>query len=412
MDWRRGGPRSYAQIYPSPVARTPTMTTPESTHPGDEPSVKRRKLRKGTQSCWECKRRKVRCLFALETNTTCDNCFRRKTACISQEYVNDVEQPEMPRKKKKVVDMETRLSRVEDVLQQLLQRAEPHPKLVRDQAQRQCNNQVRVTKRLFHLFFMTDLIKSLPSGSNETNALPSEANSSSTSGPHPPEPSPVDTYTGLSKDLVKAWPSTDDLTKIYQLPISFSTHSHIHLCTSASARPNNEPITTRQLLQLPPPGCHHVLIARKLLFLGSLLQGAISTPGLSDASRKRFREIMTRAVDAATRLVTTVDALTASVEGVECIMIEALIHNYTGNLHRAWMVVRRAAAVAQAIGLHQGSKMQTSRILDLETKIDFNPDLLPHCRDGSLPISNVGATTIVARDSDSRIRGTGKMRTY
>jgi hypothetical protein len=86
----------------------------------DEPPAKRRKVRKGTQSCWDCKRRKVRCTWAMESNTICDNCLRRKTNCISQEYFEDEELP----KKSNIVDVEARLRRVEDVLQQLVNSAD------------------------------------------------------------------------------------------------------------------------------------------------------------------------------------------------------------------------------------------------------------------------------------------------
>jgi hypothetical protein len=50
-----------------------------------EPSVKRRKVRKGTRNCWECRRRKVRCIFASPEKINCDNCMRRGTTCISQD---------------------------------------------------------------------------------------------------------------------------------------------------------------------------------------------------------------------------------------------------------------------------------------------------------------------------------------
>ncbi len=52
----------------------------------EETDAKRRKLRKGTHSCWECKRRKVRCQYASETHTACVGCRRRGTTCISQEF--------------------------------------------------------------------------------------------------------------------------------------------------------------------------------------------------------------------------------------------------------------------------------------------------------------------------------------
>jgi hypothetical protein len=54
------------------------------TVPSDEPSAKRRKVRKGTQSCWECRRRKVKCTFLSQDDAVCINCHRRSTRCISQ----------------------------------------------------------------------------------------------------------------------------------------------------------------------------------------------------------------------------------------------------------------------------------------------------------------------------------------
>jgi Fungal Zn(2)-Cys(6) binuclear cluster domain len=50
--------------------------------------AKRRKVRKGTHSCWECKRRKMKCIFDPLTNatTTCNGCRRRGSQCVSQEF--------------------------------------------------------------------------------------------------------------------------------------------------------------------------------------------------------------------------------------------------------------------------------------------------------------------------------------
>jgi len=57
----------------------------------DQHRDKKRRVRKGTRSCWECKRRKIRCIFATESDTTCRGCLDRGTACISQEFVDDAE---------------------------------------------------------------------------------------------------------------------------------------------------------------------------------------------------------------------------------------------------------------------------------------------------------------------------------
>lgn len=62
----------------------------EDTDSQDRSEFKRRKVRKGTHSCWECKRRKMKCIFENPTNTICKGCRRRGSRCISQEFPEDV----------------------------------------------------------------------------------------------------------------------------------------------------------------------------------------------------------------------------------------------------------------------------------------------------------------------------------
>lgn len=80
----------------------------------DGPESKRRKVRKGTQSCWECRRRKVRCIFAATTNTICENCRRRGRACNSQEH------PYEPIPLAGSNQVEARLGRVEELIEHLV----------------------------------------------------------------------------------------------------------------------------------------------------------------------------------------------------------------------------------------------------------------------------------------------------
>lgn len=49
-----------------------------------EAPVKRRKLRKGTRSCLDCRRRKVKCIYATARSARCIVCERRGAQCISQ----------------------------------------------------------------------------------------------------------------------------------------------------------------------------------------------------------------------------------------------------------------------------------------------------------------------------------------
>lgn len=56
-----------------------------------EPLVKRRRLRKGTHSCWHCKKRKVKCVpDPLVDGGPCDECRRRGSRCVGQECPENV----------------------------------------------------------------------------------------------------------------------------------------------------------------------------------------------------------------------------------------------------------------------------------------------------------------------------------
>ncbi|KAK9241853.1 hypothetical protein V1506DRAFT_574034 [Lipomyces tetrasporus] len=52
--------------------------------------AERRRLRKGTHSCWECKRRKMRCIFDPRDGTVCIGCWRRGSRCVGQELPEEM----------------------------------------------------------------------------------------------------------------------------------------------------------------------------------------------------------------------------------------------------------------------------------------------------------------------------------
>lgn len=76
---------------------------------------KRRRIRKGTRSCWECKRRKIRCIFAASEDATCLNCQRRHVPCVSQEVPEDLSFA-----KKSNWHLGERIAKVEDLIQDIL----------------------------------------------------------------------------------------------------------------------------------------------------------------------------------------------------------------------------------------------------------------------------------------------------
>jgi hypothetical protein len=86
---------------------------PDNDGQSHESEAKRRRLRKGTRSCWECKRRKVRCNFALETDAACITCRRRGAKCVGQELPEELDLAEKE-------DGAGRMIRVEALLDRLV----------------------------------------------------------------------------------------------------------------------------------------------------------------------------------------------------------------------------------------------------------------------------------------------------
>ncbi|KAM0354387.1 hypothetical protein ACHAPU_001431 [Fusarium lateritium] len=314
----------------------------------DLSAPKRRKLRKGTQSCWECKRRKAKCIFA-DSSEVCDFCKRRGTDCVSQEVA---EKPPPPGSNKHIVD---RLGEVEALVQHLLKNARsegrspdglvspaslesrrrsPEGGATRSESPtvvaRDSSTTVRITD---HLATTDDL--SIPIPSDQPSSVP---------GP----------YDDLCKELVTAWPNPQDMKLILTLPVEPS--QIIRVMTCATTKDCDTGIhTPATLLRLPPRGSHPVLVARRMLILAVFLQGV---PLSSENALKRltvdYETIMARIVKVAHDRVTSNDDLVSSLEGIECIMLEGLYENYAGNLRRSWLAARRAVMIAQMLSLDKG----------------------------------------------------------
>ncbi|KAH7276058.1 hypothetical protein MRS44_005754 [Fusarium solani] len=326
---------------------------------GSAPAPKRRKLRKGTQSCWECKRRKARCTFSAATKDVCEGCKRRGTECISQESTDE---PPPPDSKKGLVD---RLGHVEALVGQLLKaarhrddlvspaRSEPRRRSYRDRPSRSQSPELRssnlVRQRSNH-DIMSDTQEEVASHPGSTPTTDSVR----TTFDGDQDPSTAAYHDHLRRGLLAAWPSPQDLDAILRLPIATSSIICAVTCTHLT-QTSGSPPSSKTLLELPPSGSHPTLVARKLLILATFLQGmpASSTQHL-DTLGTKYHGLMSRLVKTTHNLVTCNDELVTSLEGLECLLLEALYENYSGNLRRSWLAARRAVAIAQMMGLNRG----------------------------------------------------------
>ncbi|KAJ5648964.1 uncharacterized protein N7484_002687 [Penicillium longicatenatum] len=102
-------PKPYASSLPDPAASV------RESHGTSEAT--RMKVRKGTRSCWECRRRKMKCIFSSPADKACFRCHRRGVKCVGQEYPEEIT-PSLERN----IQMADRIMRVEALVEQLLKK--------------------------------------------------------------------------------------------------------------------------------------------------------------------------------------------------------------------------------------------------------------------------------------------------
>ncbi|PTB36284.1 hypothetical protein M441DRAFT_151739 [Trichoderma asperellum CBS 433.97] len=263
--------------------------------------LERRKLRRGTTSCWECKRRKTKCHFEQGKSTACESCQRRGCKCVLQ----DVEQ-------KDLVDQTAR------------------------------NRNLRA--QMDHLETVVDQLVHLP-------ARPSAQGGNS-------EARVEETTAALEKGNDNTLRKVSRQQTGRQLPPSTSRRRLLPKLDKASAKDSHAPAndslnTMNQSLQPLSSRQPPIDLARSLFQLAICLQQSDRFPEISklwldhsncDAADQYF--------EAASRYVTSQDSLVVSYEGIETLMLEGLYHVSCGRLQLAWLVFRRALGIAHLVGLH------------------------------------------------------------
>ena len=341
----------------------------------------RRKVRKGTRACWECKRRKVVCVFASSDAVACKACGRRHVACVSQDMPEELSPVSTTYSR----NLSERLSRVEQVMRdtalakERIAISKPGPQAGQDRGW---------------------LSPDMKNGSRQTRPKSTQARSSAQHEDHgsktkssalnvvcsldtPPSselscetarsPGAADHQDGGSAidHLMRALPCKEDIKIIVQ-----ECSTTIHYISLANTQPFSK-LTPERLatagstLQIPSSDTHPVLAARCLILLAIALQSPCGDelPVLSEPKDVLMRRLMATAAT----WVTNKEEMQGTVESLICIILEGVFHTHAGNLRRAWAVYRRAVTVAQLMGLHRLPKPSPSRI---DPDLDADPDFL------------------------------------
>ncbi|KAK6512591.1 hypothetical protein TWF481_001475 [Arthrobotrys musiformis] len=333
----------------------------------------RRRIRKGTRSCWECKRKKIRCTFSRLADNICDTCKRRGLPCVGQEF------PEGPQSNRR--QLGDRLGLVEELVSRLVNDTRSpdqqenvlivpaeNIQLGTGVEYRQSDSQGLVTT--------PECLDNVYNPSTNSRCSWGALISETIDAHRDTRPGAGDRYARISQALLEAWPSASDREIILSEGVGSTGFFCGVVCTPYSGLLGFQIPSPEDILKPPSPGVHPVLIARKLIMVGAYLQGfppkkAQEMTGLSTS----HRDIMHKAVETAVRLVTSNEDLVGSVEGIESVLIESMFQNSEGNLRRAYLSMRRALVLAQMIGLDKAKNSNSPllKFIDPETRVRIDP---------------------------------------
>ncbi|KAK2681782.1 hypothetical protein RAB80_003575 [Fusarium oxysporum f. sp. vasinfectum] len=295
-----------------------------------EPPAKRRKVRKGTRSCWECRRRKIKCQFSKEDDPICIGCTQRETSCISQEYVPTP--PSAPQDKR----LAQRLGRLEELMEKLVEKPLPSPESEDPALERFTQHTADVFES--SVVDNAQQILDQPDAAIVTHKFPSRSAKA----------------THVSAQLHALFPSQQILYAISQQ--SPGARFVLAMFYSQQDQIDGKPEPLSSLAQIPPATSHPAILAKRLLQVAVCLQQMPpffdgSTLGLS----KSPRETMEEWIAVTGRLVTSDDDFVGCLEGLECLILQSFYQSDAGHLRKAWLTGRRALNMAQLMGIDRKS---------------------------------------------------------
>ena len=273
-------------------------------NPAGMSSVGKRRLRKGTFSCWECKRRKRRCDIGAHATTACSWCQQRGLDCVGQDR-DDACQVD-------TTDVEGRLDEVEALVSRFVQQRNGYRR------RRFSRNQLEDFSRRAPL---TVSAESLLSPTEARNIRCRE----------------------LGGFLYSALPKLEIINAITHRGRSvFRQHLGMH----------DDPTA---LLEGPIFKPHHLLLAARKLFQLALCLRQMQFMEHGDIDLDLGgspHEIADRYVTAAS-YVTGQDFLIQSVDGLETLMMQAYCRIYIGDAAGMRPILHCALTNGQRIGLNK-----------------------------------------------------------
>ncbi|KAM0257733.1 hypothetical protein ACHAQJ_004184 [Trichoderma viride] len=346
----------------------------------------RRKLRRGTTSCWECKRRKTQCHFEQGNSSICVSCKRRGCKCVPQNIDEKNLMLETADQRVQKRDLREQMDHLETLVNRLVHapanksstRVQNSDARLKDQtAALEKESSIAVNETTKRHDMSRQPRQLLASSSSRRRLLPKldrapevvENNPSETVQPSQPSVSkemrinplllPPDPTSGslrcnsLTLLLQSFLPSVNVTTRIMHQNKVLMMSMHVFRGLSTDPFRSSHHRQFMNLSSPAPPNARPIDLARSLFQLAICLQQSDRTIETSKLCLGHpHSDVAGQYFEAASRYVTSQDSLVVSFEGIETLMLEGLYHVSTGQLRLAWLVFRRALGIAHLMGLH------------------------------------------------------------
>lgn len=314
-------------------------------------------MRKGTKSCLECRRRKIKCTFEAGRTAICNECYARGSTCIDQEH-GDIQSYTQQTAEQSTYSLRERVTQLEGLVKQVLDRfpdgQNGEPTLDRTQVDAQAAEVLKSLKTGAaasspaaeeSIYLPGGLRDQAPALSLFDNAVISRKDSA---------PAMSRSQYNKSKTVIAALnqllPSPHDLEIILE-------SSHEWWAIWRKIFPD---ISDRRCETMKQSVSHSLRSDKPAEIAKIMLCIAISIHQMPDGfdwSRLQLKEsrfqLIEKYVSTVNKLIVSDDEIAATVEGIECMALEAKYQVNMGRPRRAWLLYTRAINFAQLLGFHR-----------------------------------------------------------
>lgn len=324
-------------------------------------------MRKGTKSCLECRRRKIKCTFEPGRPAICNECHTRGSTCIDQEH-GDINAYTQATTEQSSYSLRERVTQLEDLVKQVLNRL-PEKENKNPPSSSQASSEADKS----HVDAQAaEVLKSLKGSLRQADVHSSDDSMLIPGGPRDYDAPALTLFDNavLTRKESQAVISRAQYNKTKALLAAFHRllppPQDLEIILEASHewwaiwRTMFPEITDSRCETIKESVSHSLRSEKPAELAKIMLCIALSIhqlPADFDWSRLQMKEepaeLMERYITTVAKLITSDDEIAATLDGIECMMLEAKYHINMGRPRRAWILFHRAIAFAQLLGFHR-----------------------------------------------------------